>query len=276
MPQTLASLCQTVLGASPASAARLHGGNLSDVTRLTLTDGRIVVAKSGPMVMREARMLTALHEAGAPVPRVLAAEENWLVLQHLTEARPTPASWARFGQDLRALHDTAGPGYGWPEDYAFGAVSLPNGAAEDRPAFWPQFWPDFWATRRLLPHTPHLPAPLATRIEALCRRLPDLLPAQPAPGLLHGDLWGGNLLPTAARIHLIDPACYYGHGEVDLAMLHLFAAPGPRFAEGYGPLAPGWETRRAVYSLFPALVHIRLFGAGYHAMAQRFLTRAGF
>ncbi len=245
----------------------LHGGDLSEVMLFELAGGGPVVAKRGAMVGREARMLEAIAAAGVPAPKVLGLWGDVLFIEALEEVRPGPDLWARFGEDLARLHATRGGGYGWPEDYAFGPVAIPNATAED--------WPGFWAERRLLPFLPHLPAALARRVDGLARRLPELLPAQPVPGLLHGDLWTGNLLTTARAIYLIDPACYHGDGEVDLAMLHLFGGPGPGFEEGYGALAPGWKTRRAVYSLFPALVHVRLFGAGYHAMAERFLTAAG-
>ena len=245
----------------------LHGGDLSEVTLAELSDGRRVVAKRGAMVAREARMLEAIAATGMPAPRVLGLAGPVIFLEALEEVRPDPDLWPRFGEDLARMHATCGPGYGWEEDYAFGPVAIPNGPADD--------WPAFWAERRLLPHLAHLPAGLARRVEALAHRLPELLPAHPAPGLLHGDLWMGNLLATPDAIHLIDPACYHGDGEVDLAMLHLFGGPGPGFSDGYGPLAPGWQTRRAIYSLFPALVHVRLFGAGYHGMADRFLSAAG-
>jgi fructosamine-3-kinase len=263
----LRAAIRDVFHVAEARATPLHGGDLSTVTLIELSDGRRAVAKQGPLVAREARMLAAIAAAGVPAPRVLGLAGPVLFLDALSEARPTAAHWARFGEDLARLHATPGPGYGWPEDYAFGPVALPNTPVDD--------WPAFWAKHRLLPHLPHLPDPLAKRVDTLARRLPELLPAHPAPGLLHGDLWAGNLLPTAEAIHLIDPASYYGDGEVDLAMLHLFATPGRGFAEGYGPLAPGWQARRAVYSLFPALVHVRLFGAAYHAMAERCLTAAG-
>lgn len=74
---------------------------------------------------------------------------------------------------------------------------------------------------------------------------------------------------------LIDPACYRGHGEVDLAMLSLFGAPGPAFAAGYGALEPGAETRRPIYRLWPAIVHLRLFGGGYRGLVERLLDEAG-
>ena len=74
---------------------------------------------------------------------------------------------------------------------------------------------------------------------------------------------------------VIDPACYYGDREVDLAMAHLFGHLDDRFYGRYGALGPGFETRRAVYSLWPALVHFRLFGSSYRAMVEGFLTEAG-
>jgi len=263
----LSAAIRNVFHATEAQRRPLHGGDLSDVTLITLPDGRRAVAKEGPMVAREARMLAALADTGAPAPRVLGLSGTVLFLEALDEARPTPATWTQLGKDLAKMHATPGATYGWHEDYAFGPVAIPNAPTEN--------WPTFWAERRLRPHLPHLPPPFARRVDTLAGRLSELLPAHPTPGLLHGDLWTGNLLPTTKAIYLIDPASYHGDGEVDLAMLHLFGGPGPGFAEGYGPLAPGWEPRRAVYALFPALVHVRLFGAGYLAMAERFLTAAG-
>jgi fructosamine-3-kinase len=61
--------------------------------------------------------------------------------------------------------------------------------------------------------------------------------------LLHGDLWTGNLLVKDGKLAaLIDPACYHGDPEVDLAMLCLFGSPDEAFWQAYGPLPPGWKT----------------------------------
>ena len=263
----LGPACLVVFGASPTRVTPLHGGDLSEVARVSLADGETVVAKTGPMVVREARMLAAIFEAGVPAPRILGTSGEVLFLEALAEVRPGPAHWARFGEDLARLHRTRGDAYGWHEDYAFGPVMIYNAATET--------WPGFWAERRLLPFVAQIERRLGARLETLAGRLGEILPATPMPALLHGDLWTGNLLATEDAIHLIDPACYHGDGEVDLAMLHLFGGPGPGFSEGYGALSPGWEQRRAVYSLFPALVHLRLFGAGYRAMVERFLGLAG-
>lgn len=265
--EELRAACLEVFAQAPARVSPLHGGDLSEVLRLSLADGTEVVAKLGPMVDREARMLAAIAAAGVPAPRVLGLSGTVLFLEALDEVRPGPVQWARFGEDLARLHATLGARYGWEEDYAFGPVMIYNAPTAD--------WPSFWAERRLLPFVAQMERDLGARVEKLARRLGELLPAAPAPALLHGDLWTGNLLATREAIHLIDPACAFGDREVDLAMLHLFGGPGPGFSQSYGALPPGWEVRRAVYSLFPALVHLRLFGPGYRGMVDRFLTAAG-
>ncbi|TCO69310.1 fructosamine kinase family protein [Rhodovulum euryhalinum] len=258
---------EALLGAPVAGMAPLHGGDLSEVVRVTMADGGRVVAKTGPMVAREARMLAAMARAGVPCPAVIAVADDLLVMAHLDETRARAAGWAALGIALARLHAVEGTAYGWDEDYAFGAAALPNAACGD--------WPEFWAARRLLAWPEALPADIAARVDRLAARLPDLLPRRPPCALLHGDLWAGNVLFTAGGAALIDPACYHGHAEVDLAMLHLFGRPGPDFAAAYGPPETGWKDRRGVYQLWPALVHLRLFGGGYRGMAEACLATVG-
>lgn len=245
----------------------LYGGDLSQVLRADLADGSCVVAKTGPRAGGEARMLAALGAAGAPVPAVRHAEAGLLLMEHLAETPPSAAGWRALGTALGALHARTGRRYGWPEDHAFGTVAVLNGESAD--------WPRFWAENRLLATPGALPDDLRARLERLAARLPELLPAAPPPALLHGDLWAGNVLFSGARAYLIDPACYYGDGEVDLAMLTLFGDPPPEFRAGYGALRPGHEARRPLYQLWPALVHLRLFGGGYRGMVCRLLDRLG-
>lgn len=264
---SLGSRVAAALGAPVEKLTPLHGGDLSEVTRADLGDGRRAVAKTGPMVQAEARMLQRMATAGAPVPEVLHAETGLLLLDWLEETSPTPDGWQALGVGLAHLHATTGDSYGWDEDYAFGAVEIRNASART--------WPEFWADRRLRPFVSALPPEAAQRLERLCTRLPDLLPDMPPPALLHGDIWVGNALFSGPRAYFIDPACYHGDAEVDLAMLTLFGQPHPELWDGYGPLRDGSETRRPVYQLWPALVHLRLFGAGYLGLVSRLLTRCG-
>ena len=75
---------------------------------------------------------------------------------------------------------------------------------------------------------------------------------------------------------LIDPAVYAGHREIDLAMMRLFGGFGPRVFAAYGeawPLAAGHEDRVGLYQLYPILVHVVLFGAGYLGSLRAALGR---
>lgn len=254
-------------GARLAKVTPLHGGDLSEVSQAMLTDGCIVVIKRGDLVATEARMLRALADAGAETPEVLGVTDGLLVLSWLPPAPASEDAWYRCGAGLRQVHAARGVGYGWPEDYAFGSVPIPNRVHT--------IWPEFWAEERILPSLPYLSPEFRTRLTQLIETLSSHLPRTPFPGVLHGDLWTGNIHFTGTTGALIDPACYTGHSEVDLAMLELFGTLTEGFRRGYGPIEPGYETRRPIYQIWPALVHVRLFGSGYYSLLDRLLRQVG-
>ena len=269
----IARAVATLLNAEVVAAEALGGGCLEQVTRVTLADGRRTVAKGGPAPRVEADMLRALSAAGVPTPAVLAVDEAVLVMSERPNSGSLGDAWGDLGQVLATLHaclapaGEADPGpYGWDDDYAYGPIALPN----ERHAHWPAFW----AERRLLPHLGRLPPALARRVEALADDLPNRLPDRPQASLLHGDMWSGNVLVEADRVSaLIDPACYYGHAEVDLAMLTLFGSPDQRFWAAY-PREPGWRERQPIYQLWPGIVHLVLFGSGYRPLVEGLLEAA--
>lgn len=257
-------------GVSELRLERLAAESLSEVLLVRWPDGRRSVAKSGPALDAEAAMLRALAAAGAPAPAIEAEHDGVLLLEYVENDGAFSASaWSDIGTRLRNLHAHRGPYYGWPVDYALGTVTLHNREGDD--------WPRFWGEQRLIPTAALLDRSWRERIDRLAARLDDLLPPQPPPALLHGDLWTGNMLVRAGRLAgLVDPACYHGDAEVDLAMLELFSTPPPSFDEAYGPLEAGWRERRPVYQLFPALAHVRLWGPSYDGMTDRLLSSLGF
>jgi fructosamine-3-kinase len=264
----LAEAAAALLGGTLNSAKALHGGCLSQILLITLDDGREAIVKCCGDPPVEAAMLRAIAASGAPAPQVFAAEGGILVMEAMRADGGLSNAWASLGEALAKLHRAKGNACGWADDYAFGTVAIENG--------WMKSWPVFWAERRLLPNCSHVASTLARRLEALAADLPNRLPELLAPSLLHGDLWGGNILAAGNEVTaLIDPACYYGHGEVDIAMLNLFDGPSPAFYNAYGALERGWKERLIIYQLWPALVHVRLFGSGYMPMADRLLSHAG-
>lgn len=256
-------------GVAEERLERLAAESVSEVLLVRRPAGTLSVAKQSPAVAVEAAMLRALAGAGLPVPMVEGEHESVLMLEYVDNDGVFSArAWADVGGRIRALHGRAGEGYGWPVDYAIGTVTFDNRETSD--------WPRFWGEQRLVATASLLDRPWRERIERLARRLADLLPAHPPPALLHGDLWAGNLLVRDGRLAgLVDPACYYGDAEVDLAMLDLFSTPPDDFREAYGALEPGWRQRQPIYQLFPALAHVRLWGPAYHAMVERLLEAVG-
>ncbi len=257
-----------LLGVRVVSAARLSGGDLSSVSRLTLADGQSVIAKRGPLVEEEATMLAALHTTQVPVPAILAVERGLMLLEELPASGRIACSWGHLAEVLDHLHRPARQQLGWDKDYGFGPVSIPNGRTDN--------WLEFWADKRLRCHLPHIEPHLAHRVSRLADRLADHIPTTPPVALLHGDLWGGNILIEKDQVSgLIDPACYFGDREVDLAMLSLFDQPPAAFYDACG-LEQGWQERQPVYRLWPLLVHVRLFGGAYHQQAGACLDALGF
>ena len=126
---------------------------------------------------------------------------------------------------------------------------------------------------RLLVKTMH-------RFDKLAARLDKWIEEPDAPALLHGDMWGGNVLVKDSRITgFIDPALYFGDTKIGLAFATLFGSFREPFFEAYEELTPlsdgFWGARRDLYNLHPLLVHLRFFGGDYTRSINPILNRLG-
>lgn len=199
-----------------------------------------------------------------------------LLLEWLEPVAAAADDDERLGRGLAALHRAGAAAWGGEPDGYIGALPQENGRA--------RCWADFWRDRRLGPQLRLLrgrggvPGGEAQWARLLAALPAALAPAErEGPSPLHGDLWHGNVLPTADGPALIDPAAYSGHREVDMAMAELFGGFGPRFRAAYTecwPLLEGYdELRRGVYQLYYLLVHVNLFGDAYAPQTDALLRR---
>lgn len=222
----------------------------------------------------EALDLQAIAATGTiRVPEVigqgLTDDTAWLAIEALDLV--PHGNETLLGEQLAALHEVTADRYGFHTDNFIGATPQPN-----RPS---PSWGEFFRDRRI-GHLIALLAKQASRIpeaDAFLARLPSLLPENPPPSLLHGDLWGGNkaFLPEGTPV-LFDPAVYHGDPECDLAMTRLFGGFGPRFYQAYRHHrpAPGHESfLHQLYNLYHVLNHALLFGGGYLAEARGIMRR---
>jgi fructosamine-3-kinase len=254
--------------------------------KVRLADGRTLAVKArsgsgGAPLELEAYMLRELErQSELPVPHVQFASSDLLVMDFIeTDGGGIDASVERHAAALiAALHATPRASFGYARDTLIGPLpqSNPQNAS----------WIPFFRDHRLMAmaNASHaegaLPAAFLSRLEHLADRLDDYLIEPPFPSLLHGDLWGGNVLVSGGRVAgFVDPAIYYGHPEIELAFTTMFATFGRAFFDAYGalsPLEPGFhEIRCELYNLYPTLVHVRLFGAGYLARIERTLAKLG-
>ncbi|RMH23560.1 MAG: fructosamine kinase [Planctomycetota bacterium] len=286
MTRRIEQIVAEALGARPTAVDRLGGGCVAEVWRARLPDGRRVVVKrdeaSPGSLDAEAFMLDYLAErTGLPAPAVIAHTPGALVMEFV---EGTPGASGEAEADaarlLADLHDITADAYGFERETAIGGLPQPN--------HWCGSWLEFFAEWRLrhmarLAHEAgRLPARARGAIDAIAGSLDRWLVEPPAPSLIHGDVWAGNVLSTGGRVTaFLDPALAYADAEHELAFITLFSTFGERFFDAYSarrPIRDGFfETRRRVYNLYPLLVHARLFGGSYSARvadeARRLLGR---
>lgn len=211
-------------------------------------------------------LLTQTHTVKVPVIVLQgdAANESFLLLEWVDAKRGSVQATQALGAQLAQMHRNTAAEFGLDHDNYIG--SLPQSNRKHNK------WSDFFIQERLQPMVSLaadkrlLEYADAGNFEKLYAKLPELFDEE-APALLHGDLWSGNYLTTPANEpYLIDPAVYYGHREVDIAMTTLFGGFSNEFYMSYDeafPLAKGWQQRTDLWNLYPLLVHLNLFGAGY-------------
>ena len=194
---------------------------------------------------------------------------EWLELE-LANARVA----AKFGTQLASLHQVTAERFGWHRDNTIGPTRQCNDLSDD--------WVSFFREHRLgfqlaLAASNGYGGVLQDQGAQLMERLPEFFAHyDPAPSLLHGDLWGGNWGCCDGEPVIFDPAVYYGDRETDIAMTKLFGGFSKEFYKAYeaeAPLAPGHEERCALYQLYHVLNHLNLFGGGYLGQANALLTR---
>lgn len=202
------------------------------------------------------------------IPEVIACtireSRQVLILEWIESFGTTKKFWNCFGEKLAALHKVSQLHFGQEDDNYMGALAQSN-----KPTLQ---WPDFFIHQRLEPQIrlaadhDRIPPGLIKDFENLYQKLELIFPPE-KPSLLHGDLWKGNFLAAENdQPVLIDPAVYFGHRSMDLAMTSLFGGFGPAFYEAYDyhyPLQANFREQWSVCNLYPLLIHLNLFGKSY-------------
>jgi fructosamine-3-kinase len=199
---------------------------------------------------------------------------SYIVMEHIALGGHGSDGTREAGRRLAAMHRASRQGFGWDRDNTIGSTPQPNGPQDDWVTFWTRFRLGFQLD---LAARNGYRGRLQDQGERLLDALPALIDHDPAPSLLHGDLWGGNMgFDGDGHPVIFDPAVYYGDREADVAMTELFGGFGADFYAAYNEswqLDPGYRTRKVLYNLYHILNHLNLFGTGYLAQAQGMIER---
>lgn len=262
----------------------IPGGDIAEASVLRAADGRVFLKtlplEQAGLLSAEADGLEALAGAGCvQVPKVLARgihdKLSWLALEYLQLSERSPRCDEQLGQQLAELHRETGEHFGWHRSNYIGRTPQINTPTDE--------WREFFGQHRLLPQFDRLRRQhpdngwRETRGQILTAWNDVAASHQPAPSLIHGDLWRGNAASLADDVPVVfDPAVHYADRECDLAMAHLFGGYDEAFFQAYEAawaLPEGYETRRLYYKLYHILNHANLFGGPYVEAAAQLCRR---
>lgn len=255
------------------------GGSINSACRIDSNAGSFFLkvndASRFPLMFEKekAGLQTIASTKTISVPEVLMTGEyngqSFLLMRFISSGGMKKDFWELFARQLAAMHKTSANSFGHDEDNYIGSMPQSNRRHKG--------WADFFTTERIM-----LMAKMAMDagklssndvkyITILCDQVGEWMPKEP-PSLLHGDLWNGNfLIDEKGDPLLIDPAVYFGHREMDLAMTKLFGGFDDAFYAEYNNefgIEPGFEKRYDLCNLYPLLVHVNLFGGEYAAQVR--------
>jgi protein-ribulosamine 3-kinase len=211
-------------------------------------------------------------------PKVIASSvfqnEAFLILEYIASKSPNNKDFENLGHQLAELHKYQSSYFGFIDDNFIGSLPQHNNIHNN--------WTKFYISQRLLPQ---IELALSQKLleqkdvpntETMHKVYNDIF-KEVSPSLLHGDLWSGNyLISTKGKPYLIDPAVYFGHAEVDIAMSKLFGGFGTSFYETYHssfPKTQEFDARIEIYQLYYLLVHLNLFGRSYYNQVKQIFNR---
>jgi fructosamine-3-kinase len=249
------------------------GGGSINVSYKLETDKGIFFLKENAgkfpgMFEAETKGLVILKNANAfVVPDVIFCQSDdstsILILEWLEHGIPKKDAWLEAGKKLALLHKNFSDAFGLDHGNYIGSLAQSNEKHKT--------WEEFFSHERILPQLKlardgrKIDAAICNAAERFCKMIPEIFPKE-KPSLLHGDLWSGNFFFSTNGPAIFDPAVYFGHREMDLAMTKLFGGFDADFYSGYEeefPLEKKWKSRIDFCNLYPLLVHVNLFGGGY-------------
>jgi len=267
-----------------SKVSTVSGGSINDAYCLETNHGKYFlktneVLRYPNMFNIEAKGLSLLSNTKTiRIPEVTLVDEfentSFLILEYIESVNPLAQFWKDFGKQMAELHQNTSDNFGLNHNNYIGSLNQQNNLHET--------WTDFFVNERLNPQiklakdSNKIDLTSILKFENLFNNLGEIFPKE-KPALLHGDLWSGNFMSDENGDPVImDPAVYFGHREMDIAMTKLFGGFDTELYEVYNeyyPLEKGWEDRVNICNLYSIMVHVNLFGGGYLEQVKSILSK---
>ena len=263
------------------SVEALSGGDINYVYKCKLENQTVVIKINDKdlypeMFEKEKLGLRLLSNSSFVIPKVLSVgqknQKAYIIMEYISKAKSF--NWELFGRNLAFLHKKNNNTFGLNHDNYIGSLLQINKSKDS--------WVDFYMENRILyliekaTNKGLINYESSKKVESLSKKIESIVPKK-KPSLLHGDLWSGNLISDLeGNPTLIDPAVYFGHSDIDWAMLHLFGNPPNHAIDSYNEIIPidyNWKDSLEIHQLYPLLVHLILFGRGYYESVMKIIKK---
>ena len=270
------------LGKEVLSVDFFTEGQIGDIYKIDTADESYILKTSQPSdnLIIEAKMLQDINKYDVVVPRVYAFNETYLLLEYIEEkSLGKEAEELAAAKVLTDLHSVTNESrmYGYYYNTTIGPFRQDNEQTQYN-------WGLFLGQMRIMPMARicydkrEIAKQTLERLEGLCRDLYKRIDMSSVmPSLLHGDLWGGNILYNIKGAVLIDPAIYFGDREMELAFILMFNTFGQTFFNAYKEVHPlsddFYDVKVPLYQIYPLLVHVALYGGSYVGQLEQVIKR---
>ena len=229
-------------------------------------------------ITSETKNLLFLNKRFNFFPKVAKSNNSFLIMDYFQNDRDKPKS---TNQDLlksiSKIHSVSNRQYGFSFNTQVGGIQQVNNFENS--------WVYFYSNYRLndifeiTNKKENLGKIINNKISYLLKNMHNLIPNNPTPLLLHGDLWEGNILFNKKKFAgFIDPGSFFGHSEMEVAYLRWF---NPSFIDSeflakynnYITLEKNYLSYEPIYQLYYALCNVALWDNSYIKEVEKLLGK---
>ena len=229
-------------------------------------------------IKSETDNLTYLNKKFQFFPNIIKSNDDFLIMDYLENDNVKPNLTNKdFLESVIKMHSVSNKQYGFDFNTQIGAIKQINNFENN----WAYFYSNYRlndileiANKKI-----NLGKKINSKILIILNNMQNLIPNNPKPLLLHGDLWEGNILFKENKfVGFIDPGSFFGHNEMEVAYLRWFnpSFVDNNFLDKYNDkikLDKDYLSYEPIYQLYYALCNVALWDNSYIREVKKILDK---